>query len=108
MAQPAPVAHGGWRGYRDGLATNLLNPKVALFYLGFLPQFIPPGRAFLATSMLYGLLHALMGQVQLGVVALLADRIRTRVTSPRFRAGSEVVAGIALLGFALALAFAHQ
>ncbi|MFA5943111.1 MAG: LysE family translocator [Candidatus Thermoplasmatota archaeon] len=95
---------GGWRGYRDGLATNLLNPKVALFYLAFLSPYIPAGQDILLTSMLYGLCHAIMGEVQLGSVAILADQVRTRVASPGFRRGTEAVAGTVLLLFALRLA----
>lgn len=97
-----PSTHVG--GYRDGLATNLLNPKVALFYLGFLPQFIPPGPAFAATSLLYGLLHAAMGMAWLGAVALLAHKLRDRITRPGFRVGTEIVCGVALFGFAVRLA----
>ena len=106
-ATASTVGSGGRKGYRDGLATNLLNPKVALFYLSFLPQFIPPGQDVLLTSMLYGLCHALMGEAELGAVAVLADQLRTRVTSPKFLRGSEAVAGIVLLLFALRLALAH-
>ena len=102
------VGSGGWKGFRDGLATNLLNPKVALFYLAFLSPYIQPGQPILLTSMLYGILHALMGEVQLGTVAVLADQVRTRLTSPRFLRGTEAVAGIALLGFAARLAFTHS
>ena len=98
---------GGWRGYRDGLATNLLNPKVALFYLAFLSPYIPAGQDILLTSMLYGLCHALMGETQLSVVAVLADQVRARVTSPSFRRGTEAVAGAVLLLFALRLALTH-
>lgn len=98
------VRGGGWRGYRDGLATNLLNPKVALFYLAFLSPYIPAGQDILLTSMLYGLCHALMGETQLSVVAVLADQVRARVTSPSFRRGTEAVAGGVLLLFALRLA----
>ena len=112
---PAPVADdgddgpagGGWRGYRDGLATNLLNPKVALFYLAFLSPYIPAGQSILLTSMLYGLCHALMGETQLSVVAVLADQVRARVSSPGFRRGTEAVAGSVLLLFALRLAISH-
>lgn len=99
-----PVSGGGWQGYRDGLATNLLNPKVALFYLAFLSPYIPSGQDILLTSMLYGLVHALMGETQLSVVAVLADQVRRRVTSPSFRRGTEAVAGTVLLLFALRLA----
>lgn len=95
-----------WAAYRDGLATNLLNPKVALFYLGFLPQFIPAGPAFAWTAILYGICHSIMGQLQLGTVAILADKVRARVTDRRFQRGTEALAGTVLLLFAVRLAFA--
>ena len=107
-ADDARIGHGGWRGYRDGLAANLLNPKVALFYLAFLSPYISPGQSVLLTSMLYGLCHAIMGELQLGTVALLADRLRTRITDPRFLRGADALLGLVLLGFALRLAFTHQ
>ena len=103
-----PVGHGGWRGYRDGLAANLLNPKVALFYLAFLAPYIPPGQSVLLTSVLYGLCHSLMGEVQLGTVAVLADRLRRRITDPRFLRGADALLGLILLGFAVRLAFMHK
>jgi threonine/homoserine/homoserine lactone efflux protein len=106
-AKDARIGHGGWRGYRDGVAASLLNPKVALFYLAFLSPYISPGQSVLLTSMLYGLCHALMGELQLGTVALLADRLRTRITDPRFLRGADGLLGLVLLGFALRLAFAH-
>ena len=102
------VGHGGWHGYRDGVAASLLNPKVALFYLAFLSPYISPGQNVLMTSMLYGLCHAIMGELQLGTVAVLADRLRTRITDPRFLRGADALLGLVLLGFALRLALAHQ
>jgi RhtB (resistance to homoserine/threonine) family protein len=42
-AEGAPEACDAWKVYRQGLLTNVLNPKVALFFLSFLPQFIDPG-----------------------------------------------------------------
>lgn len=101
-SMPDAPSRGG--GYRDGLATNLLNPKVALFYLGFLPQFIPPGPGFFATAVAYGLAHALMGMVWLGLVAVAASTMRSQVTKPGFRVVTETVCGLALLGFAVRLA----
>lgn len=54
-----------WRVYADGVLVNLLNPKVALFFLAFLPQFARPGAAARTDMLLLGAVFFL--------VALLAD-----------------------------------
>lgn len=100
---PPPPTTG--HAFRDGLLTNLLNPKVALFYVGFLPQFIRPEQPFFLTAILYGLVHGLMGEAQLTTVAVAAHALRAKVTSPAFRRWSDVVAGAVLLLFAARLAF---
>lgn len=106
-ADDARIGKGGWRGYRDGLLANLLNPKVALFYLAFLGPYIEPGQNVFLVSLLYGITHSLMGELQLGAVAILADRLRTRITDPRFLRGADALLGLVLLGFALRLALTH-
>jgi threonine/homoserine/homoserine lactone efflux protein len=66
QATPAPT-----RLYWQGLTANLLNPKVAIFYVAFLPQFVSPelGHAPLQLLLL-GLTHWLMGRPYLCAVAL--------------------------------------
>lgn len=100
---PLPAPSTG-HAFRDGVLNNVLNPKVALFYLGFMPQFIADGQPYFLTALLYGIVHAIMGELQLGTVALAAHAVRDRVTSLAFRRGAEVVAGVAFLGFAIRLA----
>lgn len=104
MGNEDVVAPTGRASFRDGFLNNVFNPKVALFYLGFLPQFIAPGQPYFLTAILYGLVHALMGETQLTTVAVAAHFVRKRVTSIAFRRGAEVVAGVAFLAFSLRLA----
>ena len=61
------------RLYRDGFIVNLLNPKTALFFLAFLPQFVDPSRGAAAFQIAFlGLLFALMGLISDGLYAVAA------------------------------------
>ncbi|OYY13619.1 MAG: threonine transporter RhtB [Rhizobiales bacterium 35-68-8] len=60
-ADPSPRPTGGW--YWRGLLTNLLNPKVGLFYISLLPQFIPPGGSPLLYGTAFSAVHAGLGLV---------------------------------------------
>lgn len=60
------------RAFREGLAVNLTNPKVILFVLAFVPQFVAPGRMVLAQFLIYGAILALGGFVINGLVGIFA------------------------------------
>jgi RhtB (resistance to homoserine/threonine) family protein len=89
----------------QGLLSNLLNPKVALFYLTLLPQFIRPGDPVLARSLLLAGVHVVVGLAWLFVYAYFLGRIRSTLRRPRVRRALEGVTGALLIGFGARLAW---
>ncbi len=90
--------------FTQGFLTNILNPKVALFYLTFLPQFIPTGAPVLRTSLLLAMIHNVLGFAWLSLYARFVDRLRVALTRPAVKAWLERVTGgaLVLLGARLA------
>lgn len=64
------------RAFRDGMLVNLSNPKVILFILAFLPQFIDPARPVLPQFLIYGGVIGGGGLVINGLVGTFAARVR--------------------------------
>lgn len=89
----------------QGFLTNALNPKVALFYLAFLPQFMRPGDSFAERSVLLIAIHYAMGAVWLSGVALAAERMRQVLTSRRVERWLDGILGTLMTGFGIRLAF---
>lgn len=88
----------------EGLLTNVLNPKVGIFYLAFLPQFIAPGDPALARSLLLAGLHIGIGVAWLSTLAFGVGRIRPLVESRLWRARLEGASGAVLIGLGVRLA----
>jgi threonine/homoserine/homoserine lactone efflux protein len=107
----AALAPATWGAvYRQGLLTNLLNPKVALFVLAFLPQFIVPGAAHpTAAFVALGAVLVVQGTLFLLAVVALASRLRHLGGSPRLARVLQAVGGLLFVGLAarLALSEAH-
>jgi RhtB (resistance to homoserine/threonine) family protein len=99
-SQPA----GGWRSLREGLLTNVLNPKVAIFYLAFLPQFINPGDPVLLKSLLLAGMHFVLGILWLALISTFLGRSRGFIARPAVQRGIEAVAGTVLIAFGIRLA----
>ncbi len=76
-AQVTPTSTG--RAFGQGLMVNLLNPKVVLFILAFLPQFVDPSRAILPQFLTLGLVFSFGGLMVNGAVGLFAGSIGQRV-----------------------------
>ena len=65
----------GARAFRDGFVVNMTNPKVALFILAFVPQFVDPGRAALPQFLVLGAVIAVGGFAANGAVGAFSGRI---------------------------------
>jgi threonine/homoserine/homoserine lactone efflux protein len=90
--------------FRQGLLTNLFNPKIAIFYSTFLPQFIGPGDPALLLSMLLAGLHIAFGLVWLTGYAWLLDRAVTAFKGSRVRRALDALTGTVLVALGLRLA----
>ena len=99
---------GSWGGFAEGLLTNVLNPKVALFYLTFLPQFIAPGDPVLKVSLFLASLHVAMGLVWLTIYSNALHKLNTTMTRHGVRRAIEAVTGGLLLALGARLAFARK
>ena len=102
----APAADSLWRVFTGGFWTNVLNPKVAIFFLAFVPQFIAPGAAnptwlFLALGVLFNV-NAL--PVNIGWAMAAAWIARRANWVQRGMHWLDRVAGALFMGFALKLA----
>ena len=95
----------GGSPFMQGFLTNILNPKVALFYLTFLPQFIPAGAPVLRTSLLLAMIHNVLGFAWLSLYARFVDRLRGALTRPVVKAWLERVTGGALVALGARLAW---
>ena len=90
--------------FRQGLLTNLLNPKVGVFYTTFLPQFIGPHDNVLVRSVLLAAIHVAFGLTWLSVYAVAVSRGGDLLRRPRVRRALDTVTGVVLIGFGLRLA----
>jgi threonine/homoserine/homoserine lactone efflux protein len=90
--------------FRQGFLSALSNPKLGVFFVTFLPQFVMPGQELLPRLLLLGLIFAVIGWLWMNVYGLLVTRIRDFITAPRVRQWMERIAGVVLLGFGARLA----
>lgn len=88
----------------QGILSNLLNPKIAVFFTSFLPQFVAPGGPVLGQLLLLGALFNLLGVAWLVGCALFVSRVGDALRRPRVRAALERVTGCVLIALGLRLA----
>jgi threonine/homoserine/homoserine lactone efflux protein len=90
--------------YRQGVLSNLGNPKMAVFFSSLLPQFITPGHASFETLLMLGLLFNAMTLTWLTGYALVVAHVGDVLRRDRVRRSLEAVTGLVLVGLGLRLA----
>lgn len=91
-------------GFVQGFMSNILNPKVAVFYLAVLPQFVSPGQSVLGRSLFLATLYVVMGIIWLSAVSAAAARAKSVFARQGLRRAVSGLAGLALVGFGVKLA----
>ena len=94
--------------FAQGLLTNLTNPKVAVFYVTFLPQFVVPERNILSQSVFLAATHVAMGLVWLPLYARFIDRMAAVLLTDRVKRRIEAVTGAVLMALGIRLALARR
>jgi len=108
LARKDPVAHPErtsiiGTGYGAGLVTNLLNPKVGVFFVTFLPGFVPHGDPVGPTSLLFGAVFLALSVGYFVALISSAARLTRWLRTPRIRRRLDAVAGAILIGFGVRL-----
>jgi threonine/homoserine/homoserine lactone efflux protein len=104
---PAVDQHTARRGWRQGFVSNITNPKVLVFYVAVLPQFLTPGAGGLWLT-LFALSHASLSLVYLLTLTAVMHRARRLLARRPVRRCLDAAAGVAMLGFGARLAFERR
>jgi threonine/homoserine/homoserine lactone efflux protein len=102
----APVRRRGviGTGYLAGLTTDLLNPKVGVFFVTFLPAFVPHGEPIGRVTLLLGAMFVIETGLYFVVFLSFADRLMASLRRPRLRQALDRCTGAILVGFGVRLA----
>ncbi|MGX9134093.1 LysE family translocator [Rummeliibacillus sp. JY-2-4R] len=89
--------------FKQGFLTNLMNPKVAVFFLTFLPQFVHSNEQTWLPFILLGLTYVVLTAIWFVVYILLLNAIRTFMLKPKTQFAIEGITGTVLVGFGIKL-----
>ena len=95
-------------GLRQGLLSNLGNPKIAAFFTSLLPQFIGSGHAVLLPFLVLGAVFVLLTLAWLSAYALVAVRASAVLRRPRVKRALDRLTGAVLIGLGIRLATEHR
>jgi len=102
-APPAAIVRPR-RAFLQGVVSTVLNPKPALFFLTFLPQFVDRDAPVLPQTLTLAAIHVVVGLVWLSAYARLVHRARGLLAAPRVKAWLERTTGAVLIAFGLRVA----
>ncbi|MFV2012670.1 MULTISPECIES: LysE family translocator [unclassified Micromonospora] len=95
---------GVWRAYRQGLVTDVTNPKVFVFFASLIPQFVPTGVPVGPPTAMLALLIVLLAMIWYPILAVTVDRAGGFLRRPVAARTLNVLTGLTLLGLSLHLA----
>jgi len=107
-AVETPTARRRANPFVQGVFSNVLNPKVAVFYLTFLPQFMSPADNVLVRSLAFALAHAVMGILWLSAYAYVLSRVSDVLQGAGVRRWLERVTGGVLIALGARLALERR
>lgn len=91
--------------FKQGFITNITNPKVAVFFLTFLPQFLAPTSEPFWSFLIMGIIYTVLTFLWFAFYVFLLDKIRNFMKRPATQSVIEVLTGVVLIGFGIKLAF---
>jgi threonine/homoserine/homoserine lactone efflux protein len=96
-----PRGRGGvlGTGFFAGLLTNLLNPKVGVFFVTFLPGFVPHGHSVGLISLLFGAIFVVLTAIYWVVLLGLAGTVTAWMSAPKVRRRLDTLTAAILVGF---------
>ena len=95
-------------GFRQGVLSNLANPKIAAFFTSVLPQFVSPGHSVLVPSLVLGAVFVAMTVAWLSAYALVAVKASAVLRRARVKAAIDRLSGVILIGFGIRLALERR
>jgi threonine/homoserine/homoserine lactone efflux protein len=91
-----------------GFLTNMLNPKIGVFYVSFLPQFIPAGASALGWSVLLAAIHNVLGLIWFGALVLATRPLLAALRKPGVMAWLDRLTGALFIAFGVKLALSAR
>ncbi len=102
--QPSKQKRTLVKAFGEGFLTNVLNPKVSMFYLAAFPQFMTTGGTAAQSAFLLVFIHSMLNMLWFGAMVVLFNRLARAARGPGFQRWLKGVTGLVFIGFGVKLA----